>query len=199
MSVRQPTGGEGLTLAWSAGVLVIAALMPVIGDLNGFVLPILLPGWLLAGLAILGFLLLTRKWRAAGLFAILTFLALFLAPLLSSLGAGIWNQIQFDRSKTTYAEVAAKADTLPDQGRLSGVQYRITRGPPTRIAFSLPTHAGGNLSAIVHDPSDGIAMVTGRSDRPGDDEARAALRKLRGGEVIACKPIIDHYFRCDFT
>jgi hypothetical protein len=199
MSVRKPTRGEWLAILWPVGSLVLAALVPAIGDWNVFFLPLILWGWLLVGLGVLAALLISRNWRAAGLLAILTFLTFFLAPVVSSLGAGVWNRSQFQRSEAVYADVVARAASLPNEGRIGAVGYRIERGPPTRIAFPLPVGVADNWSAVVHDPSDAVATVRGRGERPGDDTARPDLRALWGGQLVSCTRITGHYFRCDFT
>lgn len=199
MSVRKPSGGEWLAILWPAGALVLVACMQAIGDWNVFFLPLILGGWLLAGLGVLATLLITRHWRATGLLAILTFLAFFLAPIASSLGAGVWNRVQFKRSEAVYAEVVARAADLPDQGQMGTVAYRIERQPITRIAFPLPVGVADNWSAVVYDPSDAVATARGWGERPGDYTARADLRGLWGGSLVSCTPLTGHYFRCDFT
>lgn len=199
MSVRKPTVGEWLAILWPVGALVLVGFMPAIGDWNVFFLPLILGGWLLAGLCVLAALLISRSWRAAGLLAILTFLAFFLAPLVSSLGAGIWNRAQFNRSEAVYAEIVANAARLPSEGRIGTVAYRIERRPITRIAFPLPVGVTDNWSAVIHDPSDAVATARGWGERPGDYTARADLRGLWGGGLVSCTRITGHYFRCDFS
>ncbi|MDB5420487.1 MAG: hypothetical protein JWR59_434 [Brevundimonas sp.] len=199
MSVRKPTPSEGLAIAWPVGALVIAAAIPVIGDWNPFFVPFVLLGWLGLGLLVLAGLLIARKWRAAGLLAILTPLVFFLGPVASSAGAQSWNQSQFQRSRVAYEDVVARAATLPDTGVMSGVSYRIERGAVTRIAFPLPAGVADNWSAVVHDPSDLVATAEGWGARPGDYTAHPDVRGLWGGNLVACTRITGHFYRCDFS
>lgn len=199
MSARKPTPSEGLAIAWPVGALVIAAALPAIGDWNVFFVPFVLLGWLGVGVCLLAGLLIARKWRAAGLLAILTPLAFFLSPVASSAGAKVWNQSQFQRSEATYEKVVAGAASLPDAGSVGGVSYRIERAAVTRIAFPLPIGVADNWSAVVHDPSDLVATAKGWGARPGDYTAHPDVRSLWGGDLVACTQITGHFYRCDFT
>lgn len=199
MSVRKPTGSESFALAWPAGALLIAAAIPAIGDWNVFFVPMVLLTWLGVGVCLLAVLLILRRFRAAGLLAILTPLVFFLSPLASSAGASLWNQAQFQGSKAVYEDVVARASALPDSGVIGGQSYRIARGGPTRVAFPLPVGVADNWSAVVHDPSDAVATAKGWGERPGDYTARPDVRDLWGGQLIACTRITGHYYRCDFS
>lgn len=199
MSVRKPTRGEAFVLAWVIGALILAAAIPAIGDLNPGLVPIALLTWLGIGVTLLIVLLIVRHFRAAGLLAILTPLAFFIAPVISSVGTDLWNQAQFERSKTVYEDVVARAASLPDNGIADGRAYRIERGQTTRVAFTLPVGVADNWSAIVHDPSDLVATAKGWGARPGDYTAHPDVRDLWGGKLVACTGITGHYYRCDFT
>jgi hypothetical protein len=199
MSVRKPTRGEAFVFAWIIGALTLAAAIPAIGDLQPFLVPIALWSWLAIGVCLLAGLLIVRHFRAAGLLAILTPLAFFVAPVVSSTGADLWNQAQFDRSRNVYEDVIARASALPDTGVVQEKTYRIERGQTTRVAFPLPVSVADNWSAIVHDPSDLVATARGWGARPGDYTAHPDVRDLWGGKLVACSRITGHYFRCDFT
>lgn len=199
MSVRKPTRSEGLVFGWVGGALILAAAIPALGDLYPGLVPIALLTWLATGVCLLAGLLIARRFRAAGLLAILTPLAFFIAPVVSSGGAGLWNQAQFDRSRTAYEDVVARAASLPDSGVADGRAYRIERGQTTRVAFTLPVGAADNWSAIVHDPSDLVATARGWGAQPGDYTAHPDVRDLWGGKLVACTKISGHYFRCEFT
>ena len=199
MSVRKPTRGEALVFAWIIGALILAAAIPAIGDLNPFVVPIALWSWLVIGVTLLIVLLIVRHFRAAGLLAVLTPLSFFIAPVASSVGADLWNQAQFGRSRAVYENVVARAASLPDSGVVDGRAYRIERGQTTRVAFPLPVGVADNWSAIVHDPSDLVATARGWGERPGDYTADTEVRDLWGGKLVACTRITGHYFRCEFT
>lgn len=199
MSLRKPTRGEAFVFGWIIGALVLAAAVPAMGDLNPGLTPIALLTWLGVGVCLLVGLLVIRQFRAAGLLAILTPLAFFVAPAASSIGADLWNKIQFDRSRTAYEGVVARAAALPDSGIVGGRAYRIERGQTTRVAFPLPVGVADNWSAVIHDPSDLVASAKGWGERPGDYTAHPDVRDLWGGKLVACSRITGHYFRCDFT
>lgn len=199
MSVRKPTRSEGFALTWPVGALLIAAAIPAIGDWNVFFVPVVLLTWLGVGVCLLVVLLILRRFRAAGLLAILTPLVFFLSPLASSAGASLWNRAQFQRSKAIYEDVVARATALPDSGVVGGQSYRIARGGTTRVAFPLSAGVSDNWSAVVHDPSDAVATAKGWGERPGNYTAREDVRDLWSSKLIACTRITGHYYRCDFT
>lgn len=194
---RKPTGWEWLAIGWFVGAILVCAAAPALSDWKAFfgLWPLL--GWSLVWLFVLGVLLIQRNWRAAGLHGVLTALAMFLLTPATIMGAKAWDRLTFERARPTYAQIIARQSSLPDEGQLNGVAYRIERDPPARIAFLLPIHEfDDNWSAVVYDPS-------GQFATPRDGEGRPVVRpeqvKLWGGDLAVCDHITGHYYRCGFT
>lgn len=192
MSVRKPDKSESVVFAWLGGAILLIATLPIFAEkfwVFGLV-PSL--GWLGLGLILLIVLLVMRHWRAAALLGILTCLVLFLAGPINGLGARAWYAFSFNQNKATYDQIVASAGRLPDVGVYGSVEYQISRGLNTRVAFPRP---GGDLfewDAVVHDPSGLLSRKGFSREAPLPDE----LSRAFGGRLLQCQLIADDYHRC---
>ena len=153
--------------------------------------------WALVGVLLCLSLLFTGRWRHAGAVALVAAVVI-LSPL-ASWGGQAWFWISFKQHHGVYREIVAQAASLPSEGAVRGVKYRIEPGPPARIAFPQPVGVADNWGAVVHDPSDAVTTAKGWGERPGDYTVRADLQELWGGDIVSCSRITGHYYRCWFT
>jgi hypothetical protein len=153
--------------------------------------------WALVGILLSLSLLFTGRWRQAGV--LILFAVVVVVSPLASWGSEAWFWVSFKQNEGIYRDVVARTDSLPRQGEIRGVRYRIERGPPARVAFPQPVGVADNWGAVVHDPSDAVATAKGWGERPGEYTIRADLQELWGGDIVSCSRITGHYYRCWFT
>lgn len=115
-------------------------------------------------------------------------------PWLASLGDDALLRHQFENNATCYEAIVAAAEFAdqPAPPPCGGIAYQIDPGPPPRVAFAV----GGfldNWHAFVFDPSDRIDKLD------WNDPSQASLRKLFGGDLVACRRLRGHFFHCGFT
>ena len=82
-------------------------------------------------------------------------------------------------------------------GEASGVQFEVDAGPPLRVAFPQPGGIIDNWEGVVWDPTDVVRSATGWRD--GTYTASPVAKALFGGDLVACRHVIDHFYRCWFT
>lgn len=115
-------------------------------------------------------------------------------PWLATLGGDALLRHQFEKNAACYEAIVAAAEFAdrPAPPRCSDIAYQIDRGPPLRVAFPI----GGfldNWHAFVFDTCDRIGELD------ADETSQASLRKLFGGDLVACRRMRDRFFHCGFT
>lgn len=188
-----------LILVWS----IVMCLLLLAGDWlieSAFILGAVLQiFWFLLGFGLLAFSTFRSGWRG-GLAAICAgVLIIAVAPFISSAGGWGWAWISLQSHRAVYERVVAQAAVLPDEGRFNGHSYRIERGPPVRVAFPQPVGVADNWGAVIYDPSDAVATAKGWGAKPGAHTVRPDIQNLWGGDLLSCRRITGHYYRCWFT
>lgn len=79
----------------------------------------------------------------------------------------------------------------------NGIEYKIDSGPPVRFAFE-PDGFLDNWSGIVYDPSGDVMLADGFGSK-GKFKAPDRVTKLFGGDLVSCRHLFGHYYRCGFT
>jgi len=139
-----------------------------------------------------------RSWelRRTPLSAISTALVapLALAALPELRRSATWPHFLLNRSE--YDRVVRHIASLPPGRRSAAARPRIAvdeSGGVLRIAFV--THPGvvDNWAGIIHDPSGEVALARSMGMAPPH------IRELFGGDIVACRHLLDDYFRCSFT
>lgn len=115
-------------------------------------------------------------------------------PWLAALGGDALLKHQFEQNATCYEAIVAAAESAnrPAPPSCGGIAHQIDRGPPLPVAFAI----GGfldNWHAFVYDPSGRI------DDLDWNDPSQASLRKLFGGDLVACRRLRDRFYHCGFT
>lgn len=192
--------GQHMTLAWAAGVLVVAGLSTWLYETRPTSLIPLYYTWAAIGAVLLIGLLVARQPRSVGFLVVLGALSVPLWPVADSLGGQAWFRINYERNKTAYAAVVADVRTLPPEGEHHGVRYRVEADAPLRIAFPITTSADQReWGAVIYDPTHAVAAARGWDRERGRFTAGADIRHLWGGDLLSCTKITEDYYRCDFT
>ncbi|WP_333591186.1 hypothetical protein [Brevundimonas sp.] len=186
-------------LIWST----VMSLLLFIGDwlfetvfIFGSVLQIF---WFVMGVGVLAVSVIQSGWRGGLAALVAGALVVAASPFISTAGSWSWAWASLQSHKAVYDQVVAQAAALPDQGQIDGRQYRIERGPPVRIAFPQPVGVADNWGAVIHDPSDAVATARGWTGKPPKHTVRSDLQELWGGDLLSCRRITGHYYRCWFT
>ena len=125
----------------------------------------------------------------------------FAMPLISSQGDAFVFRYRFLRNRPAYdriVEQASHEQLGQSDGQRDGVLYVLDAGPPVRVAFPQPGGIIDNWEGVIHDPTHALRELKGW-DGPGFLTSRLELRKLFGGDIIACQHVEDAYYRCWFT
>lgn len=145
-----------------------------------------------------------RESPAPALVMLMAWVGLLLAtPHLSHGGA----LLKFLAAKPAYDRIVTHAwsgayldDPVPRRGAEAGYQFTIDYGPPVRVGFIWGKLAD-NWNGVVWDPTGIVKTARGWRERDGRGHltASAEAQKLFGGDLIRCRRLIDHYYRCGFT
>ena len=200
---------------WAVGAWIVAG-----GALAFFERPLWDAIWILTlGLwalyAVVGFVLFGvmawRGWRRGRLRGallgggamVLLEVALALGlPYVSAAGDQFQFARRFARMKPQYEAIVARVVAAPEPrgGEASGIVFEVDAGPPRRVAFPQPGGITDNWEGVVWDPTGVVRSATGwRHGIAGDYTATAEARRLFGGDLVACRHIADHFYRCWFT
>jgi hypothetical protein len=115
---------------------------------------------------------------------------------------------RFSRARPTYDMIVAETlrQPPPDTSHVpwvnldhGDVEYSVDLGPPVRIAFVQPGGIIDNWEGIVYDRSGAVRAATGWKNAAGQFSAPPELVWLFGGDLLECRPVVDHYYRCWFT
>jgi hypothetical protein len=209
---------HGAALAWSGAALTISIVLAVLDWLMGFAsiligLPVLIM-LALVGVAALSAELRdavreTRSRTAAAVragSAIAIFAAgvvLFLPCIWLTNSAIIWATLLFNHSGYSLIvdEVERGAITRDANAfyrSRHGITFALDSRPPVRVAFPAETGVLDDWDAIVYDPTGAVSQAKGFT-QSGEFTAPDSVKTLFGGNVVACSPMITHYYRCTFA
>ncbi len=116
---------------------------------------------------------------------------------LTQLGSWLTERARFLWYRSAYDSVVASVarGVTPRPAR---VEYTVDEGPPIRVAFVWPGGIIDNWCGAVHDPSGEVLKVNAL--QVGSPKWRgAALTKLFGGDMTACRRLSGEYYLCCFT
>jgi hypothetical protein len=161
-------------------------------------------GWGLTLFAIVSWL----GWRRGRLPAVLSSIATFIIlgvglaltlPHVAAAGDEFQFSRRFSKLRPQYEAIVARvASATPRQGgEFNGVQYDVDAGPPLRVAFRQPGGIIDNWEGVVWDPSGVVRSAKGW--RNGTYTASPEAKALFGGDLVACRHVADHFYRCWFT
>jgi hypothetical protein len=163
-----------------------------------------------AGLAPVG----TLFWlgcRRAHLIGIAVYITAFIVlifgfavalPHIGAAGDEFQFSLRFARLKPQYEAIVAQALAAGEvkDGETNGVRFTVDAGPPIRVAFSQPGGMLDNWEGVVWDPTGVVRSATGwRNGIAGDYTASPEAKALFGGDLVACRAVSDHFYRCWFT
>jgi hypothetical protein len=75
----------------------------------------------------------------------------------------------------------------------------VDKGPPIRVAIVLPGGLLTSFQAVVYDPSGKVGQLQQfKSDPNWDDPELNYLKKLFGGGMYYCEPMVKFWFYCKF-
>lgn len=142
-----------------------------------------------------------RAWIAGATapLALLCVVGLALPAIWAGDAATDWFRLFYNRS--AYERIIADEQSSSDNRdhlTANGIEYRVDRGPPIRIAFH-PDGFLDNWSGIVFDPTRRVASAQGWGKFAGDYAVDPDLKSLFGGDLVSCTHMKGDYFRCSFT
>ena len=163
-----------------------------------------------AGLVLSGvmFWLGWRRARLIGIgvyitaFVVLVFGLAFALPHVAAAGDEFQFSRRFARLKPQYEAIVDQALAAGDgkDGEGNGVPFTVDPGPPLRVAFPQPGGLLDNWEGVVWDPTGIVRSATGwRNGIGGDYTASAEAKGLFGGDLVACRHVANHFYRCWFT
>lgn len=196
------TTSVGYSHFWVAGWSVIAvgliAFSHLATGIGWFLVPTVMILWGLTGIVLLIALLVRRHPRnAIALVLITTALLVFWAPI-NALGDRLSFSIMLRSGSPAYAQVVADPNLFPRRGTSRGLDYIVDDGPPRRVAFI----SGGlldNWTGVVYDPTDRVVEAKGWDRVSGELTAPEDIKGLFGGDLVQCRRITGHWYRCSFT
>jgi hypothetical protein len=162
------------------------------------------------GLALVGTLF-RLGWRRARLIGIAVYITAFIVllcglavtlPHIAAAGDEFQFARRFARLKPQYEAIVAQALAAGDgkDGETNGVRFTVDVGPPLRVAFPQPGGMLDNWEGVVWDPTGVVRSATGwRNGIAGDYTASPAAKAFFGGDLVACRAVSDHFYRCWFT
>ena len=139
--------------------------------------------------------------RAGGAMLVLEVTLVLGLPYVSAAGDEFQFARRFARLKPQYEAIVAQVVAAPDvRGESAGVPFDVDAGPPRRVAFPQPGGITDNWEGVVWDPTGVVRSATGWRDRiPGRYSATPEAKRLFGGDLLACRHVVDHFYRCWFT
>lgn len=127
----------------------------------------------------------------------------FVVPRVAAAGDRFQFAHRFARLEPQYEAIVAavsKAQPFVQRGTINGIAYVVDSGPPVRVAFAQPGGILDNWEGVVYDPSDSVRAARGwERGVPGDYTAPSSIRQLFGGDLVECRVVATHFYRCWFT
>jgi hypothetical protein len=127
----------------------------------------------------------------------------FAIPPTASAGDDIQFARRFSRLESRYLAIingpTSEAQAV-ERGTSGGVDFVLDFGPPLRVAFPQRGGITDNWEAVVHDPSGRVREAVGwKNGVAGEFTASPEVRSLFGGDLLACRHVVEHFYRCWFT
>lgn len=126
----------------------------------------------------------------------------FMSPTLQDFGTTQIRSYRFNRDLPKYEEIIRDLDVESESFVMKDeISFRIDNGPPLRIAFVQPGGLLDNWEGVVFDPTGEVLKAQGWVENSGRQAFSAPdhIVRLFGGDIVSCKPIQGHYYRCWFT
>lgn len=169
-------------------------------------------GWALAGLiiAVLGLVNAVRSGRSR---AHVSVVCMVLAAATGFWFGGRWitvagdevvGRMRFTRHRMQYDAIVAQVrqgHNTSGRAEQDGADYIVDVGPPIRVAFPQPGGILDNWEGIVWDPTGSVRAAQGWAFEGGTQHFSAPddVKRLFGGDIVACEPVSGDYYRCWFT
>ena len=198
------------TCLWAGGAIMLLFFTSTILYLSPFVALFVFGAYGAVGLGLfaaqVGRLLLTRGKSG--------WLGLLLVPAVGCFvwGLGSWwtvlgdrvvQETRFQLLRPVYErvlEAVAAGRIQVTQGRYWFVRFEVDPGPPVRVAFPYVGGIIDNWQGTVYDPTDALASAHGWRPTTGyGAQGKAEIEALFGGDLVKCRPLADHFYRCSFT
>ena len=80
-----------------------------------------------------------------------------------------------------------------------GTTFLVDAGPPRRVAFVTNPGVVDNWAGVIYDPTDAVASAQAPSWTEAGAAVSPEVRELFGGDIVSCRHIDDHFYRCGFT
>lgn len=197
---------------WALCGLALAYYDRPLSDTLWLALPAVWAGYLLgAATFVVALVYLIRRrrvarraiWSAAAMTLLVPTLFMIF-PQLSAAGDSAQFRARFTRLAPQYLALAAeleRAGATSRDGERRGIRFVVDHGPPVRVAFTQPGGIVDNWEGVVYDPTGAVRAARGWTSVEGRQEFTAppAVRRLFGGDLVACEPIRDAFYRCWFT
>ena len=142
-------------------------------------------------------------WSVAGFAALVPLMSVVHQPLAVA-GDNAQFRNRFERLAPSYAAIVRRLESDPipvRDGTTAGIRFLVDSGPPVRVAFPQTDGILDNWEGVIYDPS-GAVLSAGEWGSAGGTPAFSAppeVRRLFGGDLVACEPLRDRYYRCWFT
>ena len=142
-------------------------------------------------------------WSVAGFAALVPLIASVHQPLAVA-GDNAQFRRRFERLAPSYATIVRQLESgaVPVRdGTSADIRFLADSGPPVRVAFPQTNGILDNWEGVIYDPS-GAVLSAGQFGSAGSTPAFSAppeVRRLFGGDLVACERVRDAYYRCWFT
>ena len=142
-------------------------------------------------------------WSVAGFAALVPLMAYVHQPLAVA-GDNAQFRRRFERLAPSYAAIIQRVESgsIPVRDATTAdIRFLVDSGPPVRVAFPQTDGILDNWEGVIYDPS-GAVLSAGQWGSAGGTPAFSAppeVRRLFGGDLVACELVRDRYYRCWFT
>ena len=201
-----------LALSWAIGGLLLSYFDRQLEDRLGIMAHnVWVAYWLGAVAVMVALLYLVRRqrlprrttWSVAGFAALFPLIAVIHQPLAVA-GDNARFRHRFERLVPRYAAIIQRLESASVPVRsdtTAEIRFLVDSGPPVRVAFPQTDGILDNWEGVIYDPS-GAVLSAGEWGSAGGRPAFSAppeVRRLFGGDLVACEPVRDHYYRCWFN
>jgi hypothetical protein len=202
-----------LVLGWACGGVALALLQRPLTDEFWILAPLAGMAYLVVGVVVAGYAIWrslgpARAPRATMFIACGAVLGLPVTALpLARAGDALTFRARFFLHRDHYTRIVdSELALIGSKPGLSGQTrraqgYYVDAGPPVRLAFIQPGGIIDNWEGIIYDPTGLLEAAKGWSYASGQQEFTAppAVRRLFGGDLVACRHIEGPWYRCWFT
>jgi hypothetical protein len=142
-------------------------------------------------------------WSVAGFAALVPLIASVHQPLAVA-GDNAEFRRRFERLAPSYAAIIQQLEnrSIPVRGGAAAeIRFLVDSGPPLRVAFPETDGILDNWEGVIYDPSGAVLSAGEFGSTVGAPAFSAApeVRRLFGGDLVACERVRDAYYRCWFT